>query len=89
MANARKSRKSNGKTKSSNGEGNKNIRRLYRSDNDRMLFGVCGGIAEYLDVDPTIIRLLWVLGTIALMGFGILLYLIAAIIIPRKPEGRR
>jgi phage shock protein C len=61
------------------------IRRLYRSGNDRILGGVCGGIAEYLDVDPVIIRLLWVISIFA-WGFGILAYLIAWIIIPRNPE---
>lgn len=37
------------------------MKRLYRSKNDRMLCGVCGGIGEYLDIDPTLIRLLWAL----------------------------
>jgi phage shock protein C len=64
------------------------VKRLYRSNKDRMLWGVCGGIAEYLEVDPTIIRLLWVLGTLASFGFGIVLYIISAIIIPRKSRGR-
>ncbi len=58
---------------------------LYRSGKDRILGGVCGGIAEYLGVDPTIIRLLWILGTL-FFGFGILLYIIAWIIIPRNPK---
>jgi phage shock protein C len=60
------------------------VKRIYRSDKDRMLWGVCGGLAEYFEVDPTIIRLLWVLGTLASFGFGIVLYIIAAIIIPKK-----
>jgi phage shock protein C len=61
------------------------MHRLYRSGKDRILGGVCGGIAEYLGVDPTIIRLLWILGTL-FFGFGILLYIIAWIIIPRNPK---
>jgi phage shock protein C len=61
------------------------VRRLYRSGKDRILGGVCGGIAEYLDVDPVIIRLLWVISIFA-WGFGILAYIIAWIIIPRNPE---
>jgi len=61
------------------------IRRLYRSGKDRILGGVCGGIAEYLGVDPVIIRLLWVVGSLA-WGFGILLYIICWIIIPRNPN---
>jgi phage shock protein PspC (stress-responsive transcriptional regulator) len=59
-----------------------NQKRLYRSDTDKMLCGVCGGIAEYFSVDATIIRLLWVLLTCS--GPGILAYIIAAVIIPRR-----
>ncbi|WP_097006235.1 PspC domain-containing protein [Lacrimispora amygdalina] len=57
-------------------------KKLYRSDTDKMLCGVCGGIAEYFDVDPTIIRLLWAI--LACTGSGILAYIIAAVIIPRR-----
>jgi phage shock protein C len=60
------------------------IRRLYRSGKDRILGGVCGGVAEYLGVDPVIIRLIWVISVFA-WGFGILAYIIAWIIIPRNP----
>lgn len=60
-------------------------RRLYRSGRDRILGGVCGGIAEYFGIDPVIVRLLWVIGTLA-WGFGILLYIICWIIIPRNPN---
>jgi phage shock protein C len=65
-----------------------NVKRLYRSESDSMLAGVCGGIAEYLEVDPTLIRLLWAIGTLASFGFGIILYIIAAIIIPKKSKRR-
>lgn len=61
------------------------VRRVYRSSKDKILGGVCGGIAEYLGVDPVIIRLLWVLAGLA-WGSGILLYIIAWIIIPRNPR---
>lgn len=61
------------------------IRRLYRSGKDRILGGVCGGIAEYLGVDPVIIRLLWIVGTLA-WGAGIILYIIFWIVIPRNPK---
>jgi len=61
-------------------------RRLYRSNANRMIAGVCGGIAEYLNVDPTLIRLGFVLLTFA-SGTGILLYLVMAIIVPRVPVG--
>ncbi|MCK5234052.1 MAG: PspC domain-containing protein [Candidatus Aenigmarchaeota archaeon] len=60
-------------------------RRLYRSGKDKILGGVCGGIAEYLNVDPVLIRLLWV-GAILMGGSGLLLYIIAWIIIPPNPE---
>ncbi|MGN0267861.1 MAG: PspC domain-containing protein [Lachnospiraceae bacterium] len=59
-------------------------KRLYKS-NDRMLDGVCAGIAEYFDIDPTLVRLGWVLFC-ALGGSGILAYIVAAVIIPRNPE---
>lgn len=59
-------------------------RRLYLSDTDKKLGGVCGGIGEYLGVDPTLIRLIWVV--FALMGgSGLLAYIIAWAIIPQKP----
>lgn len=62
-------------------------RRLYRSDRDRILGGVAGGIAEYFDVDPTLVRLAWVL--LGLMGgSGIPAYIIAWIIIPEEPSAR-
>jgi phage shock protein C len=61
------------------------MKRLYRSANDRILGGVCGGIAEYFGVDPVVIRLLWVLFTL-IYGTGILAYIIAWIIIPRNPK---
>ncbi len=57
-------------------------RRLYRSQKDKMIAGVCGGIAEVLDIDPTVVRLVFVL--LALLGgHGILLYLILWLIMPR------
>lgn len=59
-------------------------RRLYKSNNNKMMDGVCGGIAEYFNIDPTLVRLVWVLFC-ALGGSGILAYIIAAIIIPRSP----
>ena len=57
---------------------------LYRYENEKMIAGVCSGIAEYFDIDPTLIRLAWVLFC-ALGGSGIIAYIIAAIIIPAKP----
>ena len=60
--------------------------RLYRSRGDRMLFGVAGGMARYLSLDPSLVRIVWALLVIA-GGAGILLYIIAAIVIPEEPEG--
>ena len=62
-------------------------RRLYRSGNDRILGGVCGGIGEYFDIDPVIVRLLFVALAFA-GGAGIILYILAWIIIPRNPHHR-
>jgi phage shock protein C len=63
-----------------------NPRRLYRSRRNRQLAGVAGGIAEYLEIDPTVVRLVWIL-SIFLGGFGILLYIIMAFIVPLDPRG--
>lgn len=62
-------------------------RRLMRSRRTRMIAGVCGGLAEYLNVDPTIVRLLWALLTIfpATMAVGLLGYILAWIIVPEEP----
>ena len=61
-----------------------NGKKLYRSDENKMLAGVCGGIAEYFGVDPTLIRLAWVVFSL-LGGSGLLAYIIAAIIVPENP----
>ncbi len=60
-------------------------KKLYKSNTNKKLCGVCAGIGEFFGVDPTIIRLAWVLITLC-AGAGILAYIIAAIVIPRKPE---
>ncbi len=60
-------------------------KRLYRSGRNKILGGVCGGIAEYLKIDPVIIRLLWVVAALT-WGSGVLAYIIAWIIIPRNPR---
>ena len=60
-------------------------KKLYRSSVDRKWCGVCGGIGEYFDVDPTIIRLAWVLFTIFSLGIGgLIAYFIACLIIPEN-----
>ncbi len=60
-------------------------KKLYKSNKNKMIDGVCGGIGEYINIDPTIVRLGWVVFC-ALIGSGIIAYIIAAIIIPRNPE---
>jgi len=63
----------------------KNIKRLYRAaEKDSMLGGVCAGIGNYFEADPTLVRLAWVLITVLSVGVGILGYLIMWIITPRK-----
>lgn len=58
-------------------------KRLYRVEQGKMLCGVCGGIAEYFDLDPSLVRLGWIVFC-ALGGSGVLAYIIAAIVIPTK-----
>ena len=62
------------------------VKRLYRSGKNRILGGVCGGIGEYLDTDPTVIRLIWIIFTLISFGLGIIAYILAWIIIPRNPK---
>lgn len=56
-------------------------KRLYKSSTDKKVCGVCGGIANYFDVDPTVIRLIWMIFTLV-GGSGLIAYIIAAIIMP-------
>ena len=58
-------------------------KKLYRSKKDRVFAGVCGGIGEYLGVDPTVIRLLAVI--LGFTGSGVLAYIVASILIPENP----
>ncbi|SET73637.1 phage shock protein C (PspC) family protein [Natronincola peptidivorans] len=60
-------------------------KKLYLSETDKKLAGVCGGIAEYFDIDPTLVRLGWVVFSLA-GGAGVLGYIISALIIPRKSD---
>ncbi|MBE7026213.1 MAG: PspC domain-containing protein [Ruminococcaceae bacterium] len=60
-------------------------RKLYKSNTDKKLCGVCGGIAEYFDIDSTIVRLIWVLFTL-FIGCGIIAYIIAALVMPKIAE---
>jgi len=60
-------------------------KRLYKSATDKKIDGVCAGIAEYFDWDPTVVRLVWAVGTV-FAGAGLIAYIVAAIVMPRKPE---
>ena len=60
-------------------------KKLYRSAHDKKIAGVCGGLAKYLNIDVTVIRVIWAL--IALGGAGILAYIVCALIIPEEPSG--
>ncbi|MEE0365193.1 MAG: PspC domain-containing protein [Oscillospiraceae bacterium] len=59
------------------------MKKLYKSNN-RMICGVCAGIAEYLGIDPTVVRLIW--AALGLTGTGILLYIIAALVMPENMD---
>ena len=59
-------------------------KKLYRSSTDKKLAGVCGGVAKYLNMDPTVIRLLWIL--VSLFAFaGVVAYVICAFVMPEEP----
>ena len=59
-------------------------KRLYRNTKDEKIAGVCSGIAEYFNIDPTIVRLIWALAILC-VGTGLLLYIVCAFVIPEKP----
>ena len=60
------------------------MKRLYRSKKERMLGGVCAGLGEHLDIDPTVIRLIWAVVTVLSLGTGIVVYILAWILIPEE-----
>lgn len=64
-----------------------NMKRLYLSRSDRKISGVCGGIAAYFEIDPSLVRLGWIIGTV-LTGVvpGILAYIVAAVVMPTEPN---
>jgi len=59
-------------------------KRLLRAKDEKVVAGVCGGIAKYLEIDPTVVRLLWVVLTVFSMGAGIIAYIVAWIIVPEE-----
>ncbi|MGN1344552.1 MAG: PspC domain-containing protein [Traorella sp.] len=61
------------------------MKKLYKSNQDKMIDGVCAGIAQYFDSDPTLIRLAWIFFC-AIGGSGFIAYILAACLIPREPN---
>jgi phage shock protein C len=61
-------------------------RRLYRSQKDKKFMGVCGGIAAHVNVDPVIVRLMFVAGVLMSHGFFVILYIVLGIVLPKEPE---
>lgn len=62
-------------------------KRLYRSRKDTFLSGVCGGIADYFNFDVSLVRIGWVVATLATGGLGLIAYIIAAVVVPMEPVG--
>jgi len=62
-------------------------KKLYRSRTSKTISGVCGGLGEYLNIDPTVVRVLWVLLSLFAAGFpGLIAYIVMALVIPEAPE---
>jgi phage shock protein C len=59
-------------------------KKLYKSRNNRMICGVCGGLGEFFHLDPTLFRLIWAVW--GCVGVGIIIYLVAAVVMPEAPE---
>ncbi len=62
------------------------MRKLYLSDANKKIGGVCGGIGEYFDLDPTLVRIIFILVTLLSFGLGIVAYILIWMIIPKKPK---
>ena len=60
-------------------------KKLYRSVSNRMLTGVCGGVAEYFNIDPTVVRVIWAIASIFAFA-GVIAYIACALIVPEKPD---
>ena len=61
-------------------------KKLYRSKSNRVLLGVCGGVAEYFNIDPTVMRVIWAVTSIFAFA-GVVAYAVCAFVIPEKPDG--
>ena len=62
------------------------MKRLYLSDTNKKIGGVCGGLGEYFEVDPTLVRVIFILIALLSLGLGVLAYLLMWMVIPRKPR---
>lgn len=60
------------------------VKKLYRSKSNRVLGGVCAGLAEYLNMDPVVVRIGWIALTLISLGLGLLLYIIMWVVVPEK-----
>jgi len=61
-------------------------KKLYRSSTQKMIAGICGGLAEYFEIDVSVVRILWVIGTLMTAGVGILIYVVMFFVFPEAPE---
>ena len=61
-------------------------KKLYRSATDKKLAGVCAGVAEYFNIDPTVVRVAWAIASIFAFA-GVIAYIVCAFVIPEKPDG--
>ena len=61
-------------------------KKLYRSKSNRMIVGVCAGVAEYFNIDPTVVRVAWSIASIFAFA-GVIAYIVCAFVIPEKPDG--
>lgn len=61
------------------------VKKLYRSSDNRIFAGICGGLGEYLDIDPTVVRVVYVLLSLLTAFMGVLVYIILLFIIPKRP----
>ena len=62
------------------------MKKLYLSDTNKKIGGVCGGLGEYFDVDPTLVRVIFIFIALLSLGLGVLAYLLIWMIVPRKPK---
>lgn len=62
------------------------VKKLYRVEEGRMLTGVCGGVAEYFNLDPSIVRIVWVAACFVTASLGFWAYLIASFVLPKKSD---